>query len=159
MMDSAAIYSSSAMVRMGRRWFKLRSLSPLPLFFFLSCFLPIFIPSRLVVSLVLLGIIVAESIRVWAVGYAGSATRTRGETVSDFVHAGPYRFVRNPLYVANILLYTLCGLLFGSLVVTGDYFRLFVHPVCFHRGFRRRCSGPDSSAMSTPIIWLVFPVG
>lgn len=64
------------------------------------------------------GIVLAESIRVWAVGYAGSATRTRGDTVSDFVHAGPYRFVRNPLYVANILLYTLCGLLFGSLVVT-----------------------------------------
>lgn len=57
--------------------------------------------------------LLAEAVRVWAVGYAGSATRTRGDTVEDFVHAGPYRHVRNPLYVANIVLYTSAAVLYG----------------------------------------------
>jgi protein-S-isoprenylcysteine O-methyltransferase Ste14 len=47
------------------------------------------------------------------VGIAGSSTRTRGEQVKQFVHNGPYRLVRNPLYIANIFLYTACSLLFG----------------------------------------------
>jgi len=63
-------------------------------------------------------ILAAESIRVWAVGYAGSATRTRGDKVNELVVAGPYRHVRNPLYVANILLYTLCAVLFGFLYLS-----------------------------------------
>ena len=55
----------------------------------------------------------AEGIRIWAVSYAGSRTRTRGDSVVQLVHAGPYRFVRNPLYIANILMYSLAGVFFG----------------------------------------------
>ncbi|MFM8312784.1 MAG: methyltransferase family protein [Deltaproteobacteria bacterium] len=99
--------------QIGRTWFRWRSFSPIPLF--LMLFL---LPAELTWSptqyvLLILGVLLAESLRVWAVGHAGSTTRTRGDTVQQLVHAGPYRFVRNPLYIANIAMYTLCGLIFG----------------------------------------------
>lgn len=63
---------------------------------------------------VVAGILASEALRIWAVGYAGSATRTRGDEVSELVHAGPFRYIRNPLYVANTVMYTLTAVLFGS---------------------------------------------
>jgi protein-S-isoprenylcysteine O-methyltransferase Ste14 len=100
-------------VRIGRWWFQRRGVSPLPLIG--VCLL---LPSQAALSplqagLIGLGVFLAESVRIWAVGYAGSVTRTRGDTVGRLVHAGPFRFVRNPLYLANTLLYTLFALAFG----------------------------------------------
>lgn len=64
-------------------------------------------------AVVALLILLCEGLRIWAVGYAGSSTRTRGDAVPRLIHSGPYRWFRNPLYVANIGLYTLSGVLFG----------------------------------------------
>ncbi len=107
--------------RIGKFWFKNRSLSPLPLFALMLILPANFSPSADVYALVVMGVLLAEGIRLWAVGYAGSATRTRGETVPELVHAGPYRWVRNPLYIANILLYTSISVAFGF-----TYFSVFV---------------------------------
>jgi len=102
----------------GRWWFKNRSLSPLPLFLLMLVLPPDFTPSSLTWGMSVLGIFIAEGIRLWAVGYAGSATRTRGENVPVLIHAGPYRYVRNPLYIANIMLYTLAGVAFGFIYLS-----------------------------------------
>ncbi len=109
-------------VRIGRWWFQRRSFSPIPLFLLLVLLKP---ETALnlrgyVVSLTLL--FLAEALRIWAVGYAGSRTRTRGDSVPELVHAGPYRFVRNPLYIANIVLYTAAGALFGFSYLAGFIF-------------------------------------
>jgi protein-S-isoprenylcysteine O-methyltransferase Ste14 len=111
-MDSAGIALPST-VRIGRWWFQRRSVTPLPLFLMLVLLPPQFQLGPPAFVAVLMGIAFAEALRVWAVGYAGSATRTRGDDVPSLVHAGPFRYVRNPLYIANMLMYTLVGVLYG----------------------------------------------
>jgi protein-S-isoprenylcysteine O-methyltransferase Ste14 len=60
--------------------------------------------ASLAIGLALAG--VAEVLRCWAARAIGPASRTRGELPGALAEAGPYRFTRNPLYVANILLYS-----------------------------------------------------
>ena len=117
-MEAIAETHLSGAVRLGRWWFQRRSLSPLPFFALMIVSPSDFSWTGIGVLLPIAGIVLSESVRIWAVGYAGSATRTRGDSVPDLVHAGPFRFVRNPLYLANILLYTGCGWLFGFIWIT-----------------------------------------
>ena len=49
--------------------------------------------------------VAGEAIRFWCQQYIGGASRTRGASPgAALVSCGPYSMVRNPLYVANLLL-------------------------------------------------------
>lgn len=71
------------------------------------------------VSTLVVGGIVAllgEAMRFWGVAYAGPLTRVTGNVgAPELVTSGPFSYVRNPLYVGNILLYVGFGIMANAL--------------------------------------------
>ena len=60
-------------------------------------------PSALSVTLGLPLAIAGELVRCWAVGYSGVTTRDDAVSAPELVTAGPYAYVRNPLYAGNAI--------------------------------------------------------
>ncbi len=88
-----------------QRLFQSRSYTPIP---FLIAM--VFFAAPTIVSIVAGLVIIAfgEFIRLWGVAIAGSETRTTGPVGGTFlITTGPFAYVRNPLYIGNILMY--CG--------------------------------------------------
>ncbi len=48
---------------------------------------------------------IGEAVRLWGVHHIGVISRTRSDRVGRLVDSGPFAYVRNPLYVGNILLW------------------------------------------------------
>jgi len=61
-------------------------------------------PSAALMFWGLLPIVLGLALRVWAAGYLGEAGRTHSISVEEVVVSGPYRYIRNPLYIGNFLL-------------------------------------------------------
>jgi protein-S-isoprenylcysteine O-methyltransferase Ste14 len=62
-------------------------------------------------------VLTGEFLRLWGVSIAGSETRTTGPVGGTFlITTGPFAFVRNPLYVGNILLYCGMGIMSNALL-------------------------------------------
>ena len=83
--------------------FKARGFTPIP--FILAAL----VKAELKPSIFAVGILLAiigEGMRIRAIRYAGGATRTRRVGASDLVTNGPFALTRNPLYLANMMLYT-----------------------------------------------------
>lgn len=94
----------SPSLRLGAWLFRNRGWLPVPLYG-LALAVP---PTRWEgLALVALG----EGARLAAVGHIGGPSRTRGDDVGSLVRSGPYAWVRNPLYVGNILLWTGVGVI------------------------------------------------
>jgi protein-S-isoprenylcysteine O-methyltransferase Ste14 len=95
-------------------FFKFRSYTPIPIGVMIVYF------ARSESSLLLLGIsllLIGEFIRIWAVSYAGGETRTRKVGAPALCTSGPYAFVRNPLYVGNMLMYVGIVMIAGAVNV------------------------------------------
>lgn len=71
--------------------------------------------------------VAGELVRYWGVAYAGGLTRVTTVGAPEIVVAGPYAYVRNPLYIGNMLMYLGIGIMANALMpwlplVAGAYF-------------------------------------
>ena len=89
--------------------FKYRSYTPIP-FLILMLIFQQSNPLTLIIGFAVA--LIGELIRFWGVSWAGSETRTTGGVGGTFlIISGPFAYVRNPLYVGNILLYLGLGIM------------------------------------------------
>ncbi|TAK56295.1 MAG: isoprenylcysteine carboxylmethyltransferase family protein, partial [Bacteroidetes bacterium] len=96
-----------------QRLFQYRSYSPIPFLVVMVLFAE---PSFGTLLIGFLLIVVGEYLRLWGVAIAGSETRTTGPVGGTFlITTGPYGYVRNPLYVGNILIYFGVGVMSNAL--------------------------------------------
>ncbi len=105
-------------------FFKYRSYTPIPFLVLAIMYINANIWSLIAGFLISLA---GEIIRLWGVSWAGSETRTTGDVGGTFlIVSGPFAYVRNPLYVGNILIYAGLGLmsfaLFPYLQIAGLLF-------------------------------------
>lgn len=97
---------------LGKFFFKYRSYTPIPLL------VPLFLFGRPTIISLVVGFLISltgEVLRLWAVSYAGSETRTTKVGASTLITQGPFAYVRNPLYLGNILIYFGISIMANSL--------------------------------------------
>lgn len=83
--------------------FRYRSYTPIPFLLVMIWFAEPTLASMVFGFLVVLA---GELIRFWGVSIAGSETRTTGKVGGTYlITSGPFAYVRNPLYIGNILVY------------------------------------------------------
>ena len=92
-------------------FFKNRSFTPIPIALTIIYFAQ---PENDHVLLGALFLFIGELTRMWSVSYAGGETRTTKVGAPSLCTAGPYGYVRNPIYVGNMLMYIGIVLLAGS---------------------------------------------
>ena len=97
----------------SKKLFNYRSYTPIPFLILMVIF------AKPTITSLIVGFIVAlfgEYLRVWGVSWAGSETRTTGGVGGTYlIISGPFAYVRNPLYLGNILLYVGIGLMSWAL--------------------------------------------
>jgi len=98
---------------MGGALFKHRGWIPVPLLGLGLIYCQAVGPlTALGLSLIPLGLL----IRLWGMLHIGPGARNRKITVQKLVYTGPYELSRNPLYIANIIMYCGVGLGVGGLL-------------------------------------------
>lgn len=100
----------SALARAGRVLFRYRGFIPVPFLL-----VPLLVPGHQTLRGWLIGgafIVVGEIIRIVGVAAAGTVTRRRSRDVQRLVTYGVFSWMRNPLYVGNLLVWI--GFLIGS---------------------------------------------
>ena len=89
-----------------QKYFRYRGWIPMPLYVALLAPLPW--RSReewMLWGAIGLGVVAIGSLfRLWAIRHIGKSARTRTEKLRPLIFSGPYAIMRNPLYVANIVI-------------------------------------------------------
>lgn len=92
-------------------FFKNRSFTPIPIALLIIYFAQ---PENELIFLGAFFLLIGELTRMWSVSYAGGETRTTKVGAPSLCTSGPYGYVRNPIYVGNMLMYVGIVLLAGS---------------------------------------------
>ena len=92
-----------------RMIFKYRSYTPIPFLLVMIWFAQ---PTVLSLVIGFAVVFTGELIRFWGVSIVGAETRTTGTVGGTFlITNGPFSYVRNPLYVGNMMLYVGVGIM------------------------------------------------
>lgn len=114
----------------SKKLFNYRSYTPIPFLILMVIF------AKPTVTSLVVGFIMAfagEYLRIWGVSWAGSETRTTGGVGGTYlIISGPFAYVRNPLYVGNILLYVGIGLMSWALFPYLQITALFVFSIQYY---------------------------
>jgi protein-S-isoprenylcysteine O-methyltransferase Ste14 len=111
-------------------FFKYRSYTPIPFLLLMVIFAEPGVMSMIIGFAIAIS---GELIRYWGVSWAGSETRTTGGVGGTYlIISGPFAFVRNPLYVGNILLYIGIGIMSWSLFPYLQMVALLLFAVQYH---------------------------
>lgn len=104
-------------ISLGKLFFMIRGLTPIPLYIICLVY------SRIELNFFLSGLLLigfGEILRFFSVGYLGvSSRKTENAETNQLVISGPYRFVRNPIYLGNMSIYL------GFAVLSNVFFPLY----------------------------------
>lgn len=103
--------------KIGYWFFRMRSYTPI-LFLIVCLWWGQFDPLMYYTGTAL--ILSGELLRIWSVGHIGPASRVTGNAIGHkLVVSGPYRIIRNPIYLSNTLIYL------GFAVLSNVFFPVF----------------------------------
>jgi protein-S-isoprenylcysteine O-methyltransferase Ste14 len=102
------------MEKIGAFIFRNRSYMPIPVLL-VGIFWPAYNVSSMGLNMTLgiIFVVLGELGRIWCVSYAGGITRTRKGDLNQLITSGPFSFVRNPIYISNIIMYSASAFLLG----------------------------------------------
>ena len=101
-------------------FFKYRSYTPIPIVILIIYYSD---PIKPFIIIGLALITIGEYIRIYAVRYAGGATRTRNVGAPYLCTSGPYSYTRNPLYCGNVIIYI------GTVFFAGGIWMWYILPL------------------------------
>jgi protein-S-isoprenylcysteine O-methyltransferase Ste14 len=165
------------LTRLGAWLFRHRTAIPLPLALALLL-LPATSSSITVVIAGIVLVFAGEGLRLLAVRQIGSVSRTRTDRLGPLVASGPFRRVRNPLYIGNIAIWIGLSLVAGlpwlalpiALLLWLEYHAIIrweeqLLEACMGDAYRRyttlvprwlprwRAPGMEPAAQSAPFTW------
>lgn len=110
-------------ITLGKFFFKYRGFIPIPIVLIVLYF------AQPTMSALVIGIafmLTGEWVRFWGVAYAGGATRTRNVGAPGLVTSGPFGYVRNPLYIGNMIMYA------GAAIIANVWIPYLILAVLFY---------------------------
>jgi protein-S-isoprenylcysteine O-methyltransferase Ste14 len=97
-----------------QKLFEIRSYTPIPFLIVMLVWAQPTLSSLITGFCVTL---LGEAVRFWGVAIAGTETRTTGDPgATNLITDGPFAYVRNPLYIGNILMYVGFGVMANALM-------------------------------------------
>ncbi len=96
--------------------------------------------------LVLVGVVLAAQLfRTWAAGFVGTTARGRETHAAVLLTAGPYAYLRNPMYLGILVLTTalalMSGLWYAPLIVWATYGFVYTNVIPYEEAYLRERFG------------------
>lgn len=116
--------------KFGKFYFRYRGFTPYPI---VLIFLFFSTPTQMTFAYGLTIMLFGEIGRIWSVAYIGKESRCRDVAAAALITAGPYAHTRNPIYLANMIMYS------GVTIIANIWMPWFLLIIWFYFGFQYYC--------------------